>query len=405
MKASHRFPSCVLAEDWAALLLNRDSMRAFVYKLRPTRAQKARLQQTLETCRRLYNGALGERKDAWEQKQRSVGFAQQCAALPAKKETNEFLPLVHSQVLQDVLKRADRSFASFFRRCKKGEKPGYPRFKGAGWYDSFTFPQWGNGVNLRDGRLFLSKIGRIRLCKDREFWGKPKTCTLIRRADGWYAGIVCECDPCPFPETGQRIGVDLGLERFATLSNGEPIENPKLYRRALKRLKTAQRRVSRRKKGSAGRKKARVLLAKAHLRVKRARLDFCHKTALDLVTRFDVIYVEKLNIRGMVRNHPLAKAISDAGWGLFLSVLRAKAASAGRVVVEVNPAYTSQTCSGCGALVPKKLADRWHSCPYCELSLHRDHNAAICVLKKGGGTALGETGDVFPPKNPEPHGL
>jgi putative transposase len=364
-------------------------MRAFVYKLRPTRAQKARLEETLETCRWLYNYSLAERKGAWEHARRSVTFAQQSAALPQMKQVLAFLPNVHSLVLQDVLHRVEHSFENFFRRCKTGEKPGYPRFKGTGWYDSFTYRQWGNGVKIEDGRLSLSKIGSVRLCKDREFWGKPKTCTIIRRADGWYACIVCEIDPCPFPETGQEIGVDLGLETFARLSNGEPIENPKLYRRAQQQLRKAQRRLSRRQRGSNRRRKARVLVAKAHLKVKRARLDFCHKTALDLVRRFDVIYVEKLNIRGMVKNHPLAKAISDAGWGLFLSVLRAKAASAGRVVKEVNPAGTSQTCSGCGARVPKGLKDRWHACPYCDLSLHRDHNAAIRVLQVGGGTAVG----------------
>jgi putative transposase len=362
---------------------------AFVYKLRPTRAKTARLEQTLETCRRLYNQALAERKNAWDQEHRSVGFAQQCAALPTKKEGHEFLPLVHSQVLQDVLKRVDRSFAHFFRRCKKGETPGYPRFKGAGWYDSFTYPQWGKGAQIRDGRLVLSKIGTIRLCKDRPLYGKPKTCTIVRRADGWYAAIVCEIEHSPLPETGQQIGIDLGLETFARLSNGEPVENPRLYRRAQKRLRKAQRRLSRRRKGSHRRKKARALLAKAHLKVARARLDFCHKTALDLVRQYDVIYVERLNIRGMVKNHPLSKAISDAGWGLFLTVLRAKAERAGRVVKEVNPAGTSQTCSGCGAHVPKRLADRWHSCPYCELSLHRDHNAALRVQQVGEGIAVG----------------
>jgi putative transposase len=305
------------------------------------------------------------------------------------KKALPFLPLVHSQVLQDVLHRVDRAFDNFFHRCKSGEKPGYPRFKGAGGYDSFTYPQWGNGVKLKDGRLFLSGIGHLRLCKDRPLHGIPKTCSVVRRADGWYACIVCEIEPCPLPETGQTIGIDLGLESFARLSNGEPIENPRLYRRAQKRLRKAQRRLSRRQKGSHRRKKARVALAKAHLKVKRARLDFCHKVALDLVCRFDVIYVEKLNIRGMVKNHPLAKAISDAGWGLFLTVLRAKAASAGRVVKDVNPAGTSQTCSGCGARVPKTLKERWHACPYCELSLHRDHNAAIRVKQVGGGTAVG----------------
>jgi putative transposase len=364
-------------------------MRAFVYKLRPTRTQKARLEQTLETCRRLYNRALAERKDAWEQEQRSLGFADQCASLPRLKEKSEFLPLVHSLVLQDVIRRVDRSFQNFFLRLGTGEKPGYPRFKGTGWYDSFTCRQWGNGVQIQDGRLLLSKIGSIRLAKDRPLHGKPKICTLIRRANGWYASIVCEIDPCPFPETSRAVGIDLGLETFARLSNGEPIENPRLFRRAQKQLRKAQRRLSRRVKGSHRRRKARVLVAKTHLKVARARLDFCHKVALDMVTRFDVIYVEKLNIRGMVKNHPLAKAISDAGWGLFLSVLRAKAVSAGRVVKEVNPAGTSQTCSGCGAHVPKALKERWHACPYCELSLHRDHNAAIRVLQVGGGTAVG----------------
>jgi putative transposase len=364
-------------------------MRAFVYKLRPTRTQKARLEQTLETCRRLYNRALADRKGAWEQEQRSVGFAEQCASLPRLKEESEFLPLVHSLVLQDVIHRVDRSFQNFFRRLKTGEKPGYPRFKGRGWYDSFTYRQWGNGAKIEDGRLVLSKIGSLCLCKDRPLHGTPKTCTIIRRADGWYACIVCETAPCPFPETGQEIGVDLGIEAFATLSNGERIENPRLYHRAQKQLRQAQRRLARRQKGSHRRRKARVLLAKAHLKVARARLDFCHKRALDLIERFDVIHVEKLNIRGMVRNHPLAKAISDAGWGRFLSVLRAKAASAGRVVKEVNPAGTSQTCSGCGAHVPKALKERWHACPYCELSLHRDENAAIRVLQVGGGTAVG----------------
>jgi putative transposase len=363
--------------------------KTFVYKLRPTRAQEAALSETLETCRHLCNNALRERKEAWEERHESIGFARQCAALPAQKTENAFLAAIHSQVAQEVLHRVDRSFEAFFRRCKAGEAPGYPRFKGRGWYDSFTFPQWGNGVQFVDGRLFLSKIGTLRFCADRPLHGTPKTCTIRRRVDGWYACIVCEAEPCPWPETGQSVGIDLGIEAFATLHTGERLPNPRPLKQAQRQLKRAQRRLSRRGKGSHRRRKARVLLAKVHLRIQRAGLDHAHKVAQDLVSRFDTIYVEKLNIRGMVRNHPLAQAISDAGWGLFLSILRAKAASAGRVVVEVNPAGTSQTCSGCGAHVPKALKDRWHSCPYCEVSLHRDHNAALRVLQVGGGTAVG----------------
>jgi putative transposase len=363
--------------------------KAFLYKLRPTKAQEAALSETLETCRRLYNDAVAERKEAWQERHESIGFVRQSAALPPKKAVNAFLAAIYSQVAQDVLRRVDRSFAAFFRRCKAGEAPGYPRFKGRGWYDSFTFPQWGNGVQFKDGRLFLSKIGSLRLCADRPLHGTPKTCTIRRRADGWYACIVCEYEPCSWPETGESVGIDLGIEAFATLDTGERIANPRPLKRAQRKLQLAQRRLSRRARGGHRRQKARVLLAKAHLGVQRARLDHAHKVAHDLVSRFDTIYVEKLNIRGMVRNHPLAQAISDAGWGLFLSVLRAKAASAGRVVVAVNPAGTSQTCSGCGAHVPKRLSERWHSCPSCELSLHRDQNAALRVRQVGGGTAVG----------------
>lgn len=366
-------------------------MKAFVYKLRPTKAQEKTLEQTLETCRCLYNRALAERKEAWEKERRSVRFATQSASLPGQKKENPQLTQAHSQVLQDVLHRVDRAFRAFFRRCKNGDKPGYPRFRGKGWYDSFCYPQWGNGAKFADGRLVLSKIGSLKLHADRPLQGKPKTCTIIRRADGWYACVVCEVELHPLPETREDVGIDLGLEAFATLSTGERIPNPKHYRRAEKVLKKAQRRVSRRQKGSNRRRKARALLAKAHLKVKRQRLDFCHKIAHELVERFDAIYVEKLNIRGMVRNHPLAKAISDAGWGLFLNILRAKAESAGRRVVEVDPAGTSQNCSSCGEKVPKKLSERWHSCPYCGCELHRDHNAALNIQKKGGGTAFGES--------------
>lgn len=371
-------------------------MKTYIHKLKPTKPQLAAMEQTLEVCRHLYNGALAERKDAWENERRSVTFAQQCASLPALKEKSAYLPNVHSQVLQDVMHRVNRSFENFFRRVKAKETPGYPRFKGENWYDSFQYRQYGNGAKFDSaGRLSLSKIGAIRVCKDRPMMGTPKTVTITRRADGWYACIACETEPEPLPKTGESVGIDVGLEFFATLSNGEAIANPRLLRRAERQLKTAQRRVSRRKRGSERRKKARVLLAKAHLRVRRARLDFCHKVAHGLVRRFDTIALEKLNIKGMVKNHHLAKSISDAGWGLFVSVLTQKAESAARQVIAVNPAYTSQDCSNCGQRVPKALSVRLHSCPHCGFEAHRDHNAALNILNKvlesGGDTAFGET--------------
>ena len=185
------------------------------------------------------------------------------------------------------------------------------------------------------------------------------------------------------PATGQETGIDLGIEAFVTLSDGTRIFSPGWYRKAERALKTAQRRVSRRKRGSNRRRKAIVLLAKAHQTVRRQRQDFHHKVALKLVRENDTIYHEDLQVRNMLRNHHLAKSISDAGWEAFLSILSYKAACAGRQVIAVNPAFTSQICSGCGVLVAKGLSVRWHSCPECGTSLHRDHNAAKNIERLG----------------------
>jgi putative transposase len=173
------------------------------------------------------------------------------------------------------------------------------------------------------------------------------------------------------------------LEAFATLSDGARIFHPGWYRKAERALKTAQRRVSRRTKGSHRRRKAVTLLAKAHQRVRRQRRDFHHKTALAIVRQYDTIYHEDLQTANMVRNHHLATSIQDAGWAAFLSTLTYKAACAGRRVVAVHPAFTSQTCSGCGAVVQKGLSVRWHRCPDCGMSLHRDHNAAKNIERAG----------------------
>ncbi len=287
-----------------------------------------------------------------------------------------------------------RAYQAFFRRVKAGETPGYPRFHGRDRYNSFTYPQVGEhgGATLDGGLLSLSKIGRIPIRLHRPIEGTPKTVTISREADGWYACISCADVPVhPLPATRQETGIDLGIEAFATLSDGTRIFHPGWYRQAERALKTAQRRVSRRKKGSNRRRKAVGLLAKAHQKVRRQRRDFHHKTALALVQQNDTIYHEALQPANMVKNHHLAKSISDAGWGAFLIILAYKAAWAGRRVIAVNPAYTSQRCSGCGVLVQKGLSVRWHSCPDCGTSLHRDHNAARNIESAGqalrGGVA------------------
>jgi putative transposase len=222
--------------------------------------------------------------------------------------------------------------------------------------------------------------------------GTPKTVTISREADGWYACFGCADVPIqPLSPAGQETGIDLGLEAFATLSDGTRIFSPGWYRKAERALKTAQRRVSRRKKGSHHRRKAVTLLAKAHQKVRRQRQDFHHKVALALVQTNDVIYHEDLQTANMVRNHHLAKSIQDAGWSAFLTILAFKAAYAGKRVIAVPPAYTSQTCSGCGVIVSKGLSVRWHACPDCGTSLHRDHNAAKNIERAGqarrGGVA------------------
>jgi putative transposase len=358
--------------------------KTFKYKLKPTPEQERAMEFVVRRCRELYNAALEERRDAWQKCGVSVTVAGQSAELPAVKEVRPEYRDIHSQVLQDVLTRLDRAFQAFFRRVKSGEKPGYPRFQGANRYNSFTYKQFGNGATLDNGFLVLSKIGRIAVRWSRPIEGTPKTITISREADGWYVGFSCADVPTqPLPPTGQDTGIDLGLEAFATLADGTRIFCPGWYRKAERRLKTAQRRVSRRKRGSNRRRKAVALLSRAHLKVKRQRQDFHHKVALQLVRQNDTIYHEDLQTANMVKNHHLAKSISDASWSQFLSILAAKAAYAGRRVVAVPPAYTSQTCSGCGVIVSKGLSVRWHTCPDCGTSLHRDHNAAKNIERLG----------------------
>ena len=367
--------------------------KTYKEKLRPTPAQERALDEVLWRCRTLYNAALEQRITAWQRCHVAVSRFQQEAELKEIRAEMPEYAAIHSHLLQDVLARLDKTYQAFFRRIQRGEKAGFPRFKGRNRFHSFTFKEYGNGARVDNGVLVLSKIGRIRVHWSRPLEGTPKTVALSKEADGWYVCFSCADVLCePLPATGQETGIDLGLESFATLADGSQIANPRIFRLAEMRLKRAQRRVSRRKRGSARRKKAVVLLAKAHQRVRRARADFHHKTALQLVRQYDVIYHEDLQTANMVKNHHLAKSIADAGWSQFLSILSFKAACAGREVVAVNPAYTSQACSGCGVLVAKGLSVRWHTCPECGTSLHRDHNAAKNIERLGqslrGGVAL-----------------
>ncbi len=365
--------------------------KTYKYKLKPTPHQERALNGIVWACHRLYNTALEQRITIYRQRGVSLTRYEQEAEL---KDLHAALPdyaAIHSHVLEDVLARLEKTYQDFFNRLRSGQTPGFPRYQGRNRYHSFTYKEYGNGARLEGGTdngcLVLSKIGRVALRWSRPegpWEGTPKTVTLTREADGWYVSFSCADVPIePLPLTGQETGIDLGLESFATLADGTMIHNPRCYRRAERRLKTAQRRVTRRKHGSVRRRKAVKLLAKAHQQVKRQRQDFQYKAALQLVRTYDTIYHEELRVANMLKNHYLAKSIQDAGWSQFLGTLHAKAAWAGRRAVAVPPAYTSQTCSGCGVIVKKGLSVRWHFCPECGTSLHRDHNAAKNIERAG----------------------
>lgn len=364
----------------------RDGMRkTYKYRLIPTPEQARRLELVLSRCRTLYNVALEQRKTWWQRGQ-GVGatYYQQKAELTELKAAYPDYAEVNAQVLQDVMLRVERTYQAFFLRLNNSETPGYPRFQGWGRYTSFTYPQYGGGALLDGGVLSLSKIGRIRIRVHRPLQGTPKTVTIRQEADGWYACISCaDVSSEPLPLTGRETGIDVGLKVFLITADGETVENPRHYRKAERRLKTAQRCVSRRKKGGARRRKAVKLLAKVHLKVKRQRQDFQYKTARVLLRQYDVIHLEDLQVRNLVRNPRLAKSIGDASWRQFRTILTFKAACAGKRVVVVPAQYTSQDCSSCGARIANSLSVRTHVCSSCGLVMDRDENAALNILRAG----------------------
>jgi len=364
---------------------------AYKFRLYPNKHQEAQLDLTLETCRHFYNLALEDRKNAYEIEGVNRSYKDQAAMLTVEKKEGNFKG-VFSQVLQDVLRRLDKSFKAFFRRVKAGEEPGYPRFKGKGWYKSFTYPQ--AGFKLEGSKLTLSKIGSIRIFKHREVEGKIKTCTIKRDKLGhWYAILVAEIEDVPQIEPKTAIGVDVGLKNLVTLSTGKTIEYPRYYVEAEKKLAAAQRSLSRKKKGSANRLKAKVKVSKLHQKIQNHRDEFLHQISRKIVDSADLIIFENLNIKRMLKNHHLAKYIQDHAWGKLIQFTQSKAEKAGKIVELVDARYTSQKCSKCGILVPKTLAERTHLCPNCGLEMDRDINASLNILTLGlRGRACREIG-------------
>jgi putative transposase len=298
----------------------------------------------------------------------SLSYSQQCAELPGCKEVRPELAEVNSQVLQDAVKRVDRAFDGFFQRVKEGQRPGYPRFRSRLRYASLTFKQYQNSFDVqggkeRQGALILSKIGQVKMVMHRPLKGIPKTATVKRTAAGkWFVSITVETEQGvdSLPPSEEQVGLDVGLNTFAYLSTGEQIANPRFFRDEEQALARAHRKLSKEQKGTKQREKQRKVVARMHERVRWRRENFIRQQVAFLIKRFGFIAEE-----------------------------------AGREVVRVNPAYTSQTCSGCFHRQEMPLSVRVYECPVCGLVIHRDYNSSKNILEQAL-EAVGRHGRVIP---------
>ncbi len=358
--------------------------KAFKFRLYPNANQERELKIMLETHRRLYNACLEQRKLAYAEDGISIGFFQQSAWYTNQRCANKWFANINAHGAYGTMRRLDRAFQAFFRRVKAKEKPGYPRFKAKGRFSSVTFPHYGNGIKLlKDGKLRVQHVGKLKVKQHRPIEGQIKTVTLKLQNNKWYVVFSCDLGEVKVePSKNPLIGIDVGIESFYTTSDGHHEPNPKYLKNELPALCRAGRAVSRKKKGGSNRRKAVHQLQRVHERIRNLRHDHRHKTALKLCRRYGLIAVERLNIKGMLRNRRLSRAIADVSWGGFLATLQHKAESTGVVVVSVNARGTSQQCSGCGREVRKELRVRKHKCPHCGLVLHRDENAARNILAR-----------------------
>lgn len=354
-------------------------LRAYKLRLRPTSNQRAALEGILALSCNLYNAALQERRDAWKIRHENINYYHQQRELTEIRADDPDIRAVAVDITREPLRRVDRAFKAFFRRCKSGEKPGFPRFRAKARYDSFTF----NSPRVRDGVLMIPNLGGLRFKAGQALVGQLRTATIKRNGKKWEARIVCDLGLAPEKvAVSNAVGIDLGLTNFVTLSDGVAIDNPRWARQHEAKIARANQVLSRKQRRSKNRERARLHLARTYQSAVDARRNFLHHVSKWLVSNYDLIAYEKLNIKGMVRSN-LAKSILDAAWGELIWQLNYKAEEAGKWAVPVNPRGTTIDCSGCGGAVPKTLAQRTHRCPACGLTLCRDHNAAINVLRLG----------------------
>ena len=387
--------------------------RTFKFQLRPTAKQAVALTAMLDAHRDLYNAALQERRDAYRHTSKTtVRYGDQSAQLKAIRAFDPDQGRWSFSSQQATLRRLDKAFAAFFRRVRSGDTPGYPRFKGAGWFDTVEFPKDGDGCRWdcvphpTQTRVRLQGVGHVKVNRHRPVLGTVKTISVKREGRRWYVIASCDGVPeVPLPQTGAVVGADLGVASFLTTSDGVHVPNPRHLAASGDQLADAQRDLARKKRRSRRRRKAVARVAAIHRKIRRQRLDHAHKTALDLVRANDVICVEALQIPNLVRRAKpvpdpgrpgvflpnggaaktgLNRSISDAGWGVFLTILHAKAESAGRTVIEVNPANTSRTCSRCGHCSgDNRKTQAVFQCVECGHQAHADVNGAENILRAG----------------------
>ena len=348
----------------------------YKYILQPTKQKRSTLWKTLQSCRHQYNEGLELWNECYECCE--IGLN---AFMLNEYFKDKYLD-VHSQVKQNVNKRLETSFKSFFDKRTK-----YPKFKSKNQYRSFTYPQSGFKL-INDKKIKLSGIGEVRFVYDRAIIGTINTCALkLSKTNRWYVIFSVEVKPedffeIPTSQNKNAVGLDIGIKTFASLSDGTQIENPKFLVKSFKKIKRAQRKLSRKKKGSHNRKKQIIRLAKLHEQVANQRKNFHFQTAHWLVNNYDLIAVEKLSPQFMIKNHKLANAATDIAISQFFDILMYEAYKHQTLVGQVDPKNTSQICSKCGKIVSKDLSVRTHNCPYCGFVCDRDINAAINIVDR-----------------------
>lgn len=352
----------------------------FKYRLLPTRAQHAALAKVLEDQRHLYNAALQERIEAWGKAGETRTYMDQCKGLSEWRQADVEAAATPSNLHRWTLKRVDDAYKAFFRRVKKSSgKAGFPRFRGMGWWKSFGFREF-SGIRLVGNRLAWKSLpGTLRMHMHRKLPdGKPLSCTFTRDGKGWHVCLQMRTEPAARRRPVASVGIDVGLSSLAALSTGELIPNPRHAKHVEREMRRRQRHMARCKRGSSGRRKAREQLARLHRKVVATRGTALHQVSASLVRRFDVIAVEKLNLKGLASGM-LAKSVHDASWGKLRQMLAYKAERAGCELIEVDPRYTSQTCPDCGQVAAKSLSQRIHQCD-CGCKMDRDVAAARVIL-------------------------